>query len=212
MNPASRYLPILLLAAQTASAHPGKVDDAGCHVDAKTNQRHCHADRVTPKTPRFDEKHPPQPGHEGVFYGPFVSISDGDTFHARIQGVVMEFRLADVDAPEHDQPYGKQAREELRSLIEKRDLVIVFVDVDRYGRIVAQAWTGNLNVNREMARRGAAWFYADYARDNTLFNVEEAARAAKQGLWALPASERVEPWVWREMKRQPRTTASPGNR
>ncbi|HEY5809693.1 MAG TPA: thermonuclease family protein [Povalibacter sp.] len=193
---------LLALAAQCALAHPGKVDDNGCHVDSRSGKRHCHADRATPKQPRYDEQHPPRAGDEGVFYGPFVGIKDGDTFRARIQGVVMEFRLSDVDAPEHDQPYGARARDELNALIAGRDLVLVFVDVDRYGRVVAQVWSGTTHVNREMVRRGAVWFYADYARDNTLFNLEEEVRDARRGLWALPASERIEPWVWRERKRQ----------
>ncbi len=183
-----------------AFAHSGAVDDKGCHVDANTDQRHCHAGRARKTVP--DGQHPPQAGDEGVFFGPFVSLSDGDTFSAKIQGVVMEFRLSDIDAPEYDQPYGQRSREELRSLISGRQLVIVFRDVDRYGRVVADVWDGKLNINTEMTRRGAAWFYARYARNEALFDVEEQARNAGRGLWALPVADRVEPWIWRERKRQ----------
>jgi endonuclease YncB( thermonuclease family) len=145
--------------------------------------------------------HAPRPGDEGVFYGPLVRVKDGDSFEAKIQGVVMEFRLSDVDAPEYDQPYGREARDELRSLIDGRELVLVFVDTDRYGRTVTQAWMNDLNVNHEMVRRGAAWFYPQFARDETVFAIENEARSAKRGLWALSSTDRVEPWVWRERKR-----------
>jgi endonuclease YncB( thermonuclease family) len=187
--------------AATGVAHPGAVDSEGCHVQSTTSKRHCHPDRATHRS-RYDESHPPKAGDEGVFFGPTISIGDGDTFHAKVQGVVMQFRLADVDAPEMDQPFGRQSRDVLKSLIHNKQLVLVFVDVDRYGRIVADVWVNDLYVNRELAKRGAVWFYAHYARNNALFNVEEDARDANRGLWALPAAQRLEPWVWRERKRE----------
>ena len=195
--------------AAAACAHPGAVDSAGCHVQSATGKRHCHPDRAADRS-RYDEKHPPRAGDEGVFFGPFVSVTDGDSFHARVQGVVMEFRLADVDAPEFDQPYGSRARDELRSLLQGQQLVLVFVDVDRYGRVIADAWARDVYVNREMAARGAAWFYAHYARNNALFDVEEQARSAKLGLWALPKDQRLEPWIWRERKREKRDEPQKG--
>jgi endonuclease YncB( thermonuclease family) len=190
-----------IVCSPVAIAHPGAVDSGGCHEQIATGKRHCHPDRATDAS-RYDAAHPPQPGDEGVFFGPLVSVSDGDTFHAKVQGVVMEFRLADVDAPELDQPYGRQSREELKSLVQGKQLVMVFIDVDRYGRVITDVWIDNLYVNREMARRGAAWFYPQYARNNALFNVEEEARDAKKGLWALPRTQRLEPWIWRERKRE----------
>lgn len=113
----------------------------------------------------------------------------------------MEFRLAGIDAPEIAQPYGKQAMQELEKLLLGKTLVIVFDDVDRYGRIVGDVWIGDMHVNRVMMERGAAWFYTQYARDERLFQVEEAARDARRGLWSLPAKDRIEPWVWRERER-----------
>jgi endonuclease YncB( thermonuclease family) len=197
----SAYLLLIAFWGADASAHPGAVDSAGCHVQTSTAKRHCHPERATDRS-RYDAKHPPRAGDEGVFFGPTVSVTDGDTLHARIQGVVMEFRLADIDAPESDQPYGPRARDELRSLVQGKQLVLVFVDVDRYGRVIADVWANDIYVNGEMARRGAAWFYAQYARNEALFEVENQARASKLGLWSLPKDQRVEPWIWRERKRE----------
>ena len=60
------------------------------------------------KKPAYDVNIRRRPGDEGVFYGPLVSVVDGDTFSAKVQGVVMKFRLQGIDAPEHDQPYGAE--------------------------------------------------------------------------------------------------------
>jgi endonuclease YncB( thermonuclease family) len=128
---------------------------------------------------------------------------DGDTFHARVQGVVMEFRLQGIDAPEHDQPYGTESTALLRQLTRGpgEQLVLVFDDVDRYGRIVVQAWIGNLNINEEMVRRGAARSDSVYARDDRLYQIEQEARDRKEAMWALPAADRIAPWVWRKEER-----------
>jgi endonuclease YncB( thermonuclease family) len=113
----------------------------------------------------------------------------------------MEFRLAEVDAPELNQPYGERAKRELASLVAKQNLVIMPFDTDRYGRTVAYVWAAGVQVNREMVRRGAAWFYDAYSRGDALYHIEQEARQARRGLWALPLAERVEPWVWRRERR-----------
>ena len=86
-------------------------------------------------------------------------------------------------------------------MVRDREVLIVPRDVDRYGRIVARIHVNGVDVCRELVARGAAWFYPEYAEDESLFVVEEEARDAKRGLWALPPEDRVEPWVWRQRQR-----------
>ena len=192
----------LALASGASFPHPGGIDKNGCHNDVKVGERHCHPERLRAKPLATCElTRPPLEGDEGVFYGPFVRAIDGDTFEARVQGVYMDFRLAEADAPESDQPYGSQAYDALFSLLRGKSLVLVPIDTDRYGRTVVFVWAANVCVNKELVRRGAAWFYDEYSSSNALHNVEEDARDAKRGLWALPASKRVEPWIWRKEKR-----------
>ncbi len=128
-------------------------------------------------------------------------MTDGDTFKAKIQGAVMIFRMADIDAPEKDQPYGREAREVLKAALDGKDVVMLRVDTDNHGRLVVHVWIAKLHINREVVAQGAAWFYPEYAHDDCLFEVENEARDAKRGLWKLPPEKRVEPWVWRERKR-----------
>lgn len=189
--------------SEFAIAHSGGVDEDGCHRESRTDTRHCHPERAKQalKKPVYDREHPPKAGDEGVFHGPLVSVVDGDTFSAKVQGVVMKFRLLGVDAPEHDQPYGATSTALLREVTTGKDLVLVFSDVDSYGRIVVQAWVGDSDVNAEMVRRGAAWFESEYSDDDQLYLIEADARKRKAGLWALPLADRVEPWVWRKEKR-----------
>ncbi|HEV8334541.1 MAG TPA: thermonuclease family protein [Steroidobacteraceae bacterium] len=147
---------------------------------------------------RIDPAHPPRAGDEGVFYGPLVRVKDGDSLVAKVQGVAMEIRLAEIDAPELEQPYGRVAKQELASLASGQQLVIMPIDTDRYGRTVAHVWNGSTHVNAELVKRGAAWFYSEYASTEALYDVEQQARNAKRGLWALPLQDRLEPWEWRK--------------
>lgn len=187
-------------------AHPGHVNRKGCHFDRAANERHCHPERATAPTGTHE---PPKPGDEGVFDGPLVWVSDGDTLRVLVRGREMEVRLADIDAPERDQPHGWASKLALIDLVRGQHLVLKPRDVDQYGRVVAHVWVGDLDINRELVRRGAAWFYPEYAESDALYEEEGIARNAKVGLWALPASERVEPWEWRRRARasQERTPA-----
>jgi micrococcal nuclease len=200
-----RYVVIGILICCLSSfafAHGGGADDDGCHKDSRAHSHHCHPDRAKHAKTKsaYDHDHPPKPGDEGVFYGPLIKVIDGDTFTAKVQGVVMKFRLQGVDAPERNQPYGSIATSVLREVTQGHELVLVFDDVDRWGRVVVQAWVGDLDVNAEMVRRGAAWFESEWSDDNRLQLLEDDARDRKLGLWKLPKPH-IEPWVWRKEER-----------
>jgi len=195
-----------LTLAGLARAHPGSVGADGCHQDSAHGQRHCHPERSragkrAEALPKFTAAHPPRAGDEGVFFGPVLRVTDGDTLRVKVQGVAMDFRLAQIDAPEKDQPHGERSRAELLRLVGGQKLVLVPIDTDRYGRTVADVWVGNRNVNRALVKSGDAWFYDEFSQDAALYELEQQARSAKRGLWALPPAQRIEPWRWRRERR-----------
>ncbi len=147
------------------------------------------------------QSHVRRAGDEGVFYGPLLRVKDGDSLVVKVQGVALDVRLAGIDAPELEQPYGREAKQALVSLASGRQLVVEPLDTDRYGRTVAHVWNGEVQLNTEMVKRGGAWFYSEFARNDELYDVEQEARSAERGLWALPRKDRIEPWVWRERRR-----------
>ena len=137
--------------------------------------------------------------------GRVVGIADGDTLtildadHRQTK-----VRLAEIDAPESHQPYGTRAKQVLSELVFGRDVRVVVVDIDRYGRTVGRIYAGALDVSAEMVRQGAAWVFIRYNHDPSLAALEQAAQAARRGLWALPEAERVPPWEWRANARAAR--------
>lgn len=132
------------------------------------------------------------------YQGLVVGISDGDTFKLLVTGnKQIRVRLAEIDTPESAQPYGSKARQELSGLIFGKTVTVNVEDTDRYGRTVGRVSADGIDVNAEMIRRGAAWVYRQYVKDQSLFGLEEEAKQEKRGLWNLPESERVPPWEWR---------------
>jgi micrococcal nuclease len=106
-------------------------------------------------------------------------------------------RLAEIDTAERRQRYGKRAKQKSSALTFQKPVAVRVVDIDRYQRIVERIYVDDQDVSAEMVRLGAAWFYRKYAKDATLYELEDEAREAKRGLWGLPEAQRVPPWEWR---------------
>ncbi len=144
-----------------------------------------------------------------IAIGRVVGISDGDTLSLRIDGRErMGIRLAGIDAPELDQPYGVEARRALASLARDRTARVEVVDRDAYGRLVGTVYIGGRNINAALVAEGAAWVYRGYNHDPQLLVLEARARAARRGLWGLPAWRRAPPWEWRRQDSPPATRPS----
>ncbi|KAA2211355.1 thermonuclease family protein [Teichococcus oryzae] len=130
--------------------------------------------------------------------GEVVGISDGDTLTLLTPDKrQLRVRLAEIDAPESRQPWGSRAQQALSALVFRQAVVVTVRETDRYGRSVGTVWVDGRSANAEMVRQGQAWVYRQYLRDRSLLALEEEARQAKRGLWALPEAERVPPWQWR---------------
>lgn len=142
---------------------------------------------------------------EQDFSGTVRRIFDGDSFLVRpARGRDVDVRLQDIDAPEKDQPYGSAARTALVNLIGDRDVFVDVVDTDRYGRKVVRVYRepDRLDVAKALVRDGHVWVYRRTVHDPSLIDLEEAARANRRGIWALPSSDRVPPWEYRYHQRQ----------
>jgi endonuclease YncB( thermonuclease family) len=135
------------------------------------------------------------------FTGKVVSIADGDTVTILTDKKHIKIRLAEIDTPEKNQPYGKKAKKALSDFIFGKTVRIEIETIDRYGRTVGKIFLNDLNINKEMVKAGHAWVYVQYAKDKTLFALEKEAKNNQSGLWALPEGERIAPWQWRRGKR-----------
>jgi endonuclease YncB( thermonuclease family) len=134
--------------------------------------------------------------------GLVVGVSDGDTITVLDeQQHQHKVRLAGIDAPEKQQDFGNRSKQSLSDLAYRRQVNVETGKTDRYGRQVGKVIVKGLDVNLEQVRRGMAWHYKAYEREQSLADreayagAEDTARAVREGLWALPSP--VAPWEFR---------------
>ncbi|PYN39128.1 MAG: hypothetical protein DMD98_01820 [Candidatus Rokuibacteriota bacterium] len=126
--------------------------------------------------------------------GPVVRVVDGDTIHVRIGARVEKVRYIGVNTPEvhhprkGEEPGGREAAEVNRRLVEGKT-VRLELDVqerDRYGRLLAYVWVGDVMVNAELVRLGYAQVMTipPNVRYQEIFvKLQREAREAGRGLW-----------------------------
>ncbi len=140
-----------------------------------------------------------------------IHVSDGDTFTCFTdENEQIKVRLAEIDAPEMNQPYGSNAKQSLYEIISSEMVKLDVQDTDSYGRTVARVTrVDGLDVNAQQIKIGAAWTYPQYLKDKSLLVLEAQAKSKKLGLWALPASDQLPPWEWRDTQRAGTEPATP---
>lgn len=144
--------------------------------------------------------------NNGPISGKVLHIKDGDSFIMRLdtdnQSNIEKFpnqkevevRLSSIDAPEYNQNYGQECRQELSDLIRNKSISIEPETQDRYGRTIAIVFIANNNVNREMVRRGCAWAYRKYLSDYEMLKLEREAKANNLRIWSQDPAQIIPPW------------------
>ena len=130
-------------------------------------------------------------------------VIDGDTIN--ISDV--RIRLNGIDTPEIDQicrtngliwHCGVEATKMMRHLTKGKTVTCIGNTKDQYGRLIANCFVGELNLNATMVKSGMALSYRYYSVDYV--TQEDFARQAKRGLWS---GEFIAPWDWRKGERLP---------
>jgi len=139
--------------------------------------------------------------------GVVIVVIDGDTVlfkpdHTQPSGrAFLKIRLADVDAPEHDQPYGDAATHALAARVLNQRVEVDTVATDVYGRTIARIRVDDEEVGADLVRRGLAWSATRCRREPALKAAQRQARQARRGLWQDAAP--TPPWVWRRARTVP---------
>ena len=126
-----------------------------------------------------------------------VGVHDGDTITCLDESNQQQkVRLAEIDAPEIGQDYGKVSREVLAEMVFGKTVEVTEDGKDRYGRWIGHLSMNGVDVNRQMVATGNAWHYGDYSRDTSLAALQTQAQSQRLGLWAQPSP--AAPWDFRK--------------
>lgn len=142
-----------------------------------------------------------------VIGGHVVGVADGDTITILDASKVRhKVRMAGIDAPEKSQAFGKRSHDSLAELVAGKTVKVETHKKDRYGRHVGKVLLNGYDVNLEQVRTGMAWFYTEYAHEQTAADqqlydqAETEARESRRGLWADRNPQA--PWEFRRISRQ----------
>ncbi|MEO5345624.1 MAG: thermonuclease family protein [Magnetococcus sp. YQC-9] len=133
--------------------------------------------------------------------GRVLQVTDGDTLVVEHNGQKEKLRVAEIDAPEHGQPFFEEAKAYATRLLDKQMVWIHEKERDRYGRMVGWVSRKGLeDFGAEMVRSGLAWRHIHYSKSASLARLEKEARQRKVGLWSQP--DPTPPWVWKHEHRK----------
>jgi micrococcal nuclease len=130
----------------------------------------------------------------GPLEGRVVRVVDGDTILVQVEGRVEKVRYIGVNTPEvhhpirGEEPGGREATAVNRDLVGGKQ-VRLELDIqvrDRYGRLLAYVWAGELMINAELVRRGYAQVMTippNVRYQELLLKLQREARQAGRGLW-----------------------------
>lgn len=131
--------------------------------------------------------------------GIVIRVLDGDTIEVLQDKKPVRIRLANIDAPEKKQAFGRWSTNQLKGLVAAQPVTVTYTQTDRYGRIIGRVFTMNgTEASRFMVQSGAAWVYERYNADKALPALQREAQTHKRGLWI--DSQPVPPWEWRHSK------------
>lgn len=142
------------------------------------------------------------PAYADQIEGVVVGITDGDTItlldHNRQQHKI---RLKGIDAPESHQPFGQKSKSNLSAMVFNSDVIAECGKQDKYKRRICKIIVNNQDINLEQVKAGMAWWYRDYAREQSAQDREDYeiaefnAKVRRLGLWS--DTNPVPPWEWR---------------
>ena len=134
------------------------------------------------------------------FTAKVIRIIDGDSMVVLTrQNKEVYVRFEGIDCPEKKQDFGEKAKQVTSGFCLGKTVRIQKTGRDRYGRMLANVYVGNLCVNKELVRLGMAWHFKKYNHDPELAELELKARKLKVGIWSRKGA--VPPWESRKIKK-----------
>ena len=192
-----------------AAAAPPMVAGSAAAIAAATQPSAPASSFAAPSSPSstpaqpvsFSPLQPPANRAAGTHLWRVVGVHDGDTVTCLDESNQQQkVRLAEIDAPEIGQDYGKVSREVLAEMVFGKTVEVTEDGKDRYGRWIGHLTSNGVDVNRQMIATGNAWHYGDYSRDTSLAALQSQAQSQRLGLWAQPNP--VAPWDYRKSGQQ----------
>jgi endonuclease YncB( thermonuclease family) len=131
----------------------------------------------------------------GNYDGYISRVIDGDTVVVRIpDNGELVCRLAYIDAPELDQPWGLEARDMLVEM-SGYDVEVNILNYDKYHRAICDIVNPFGSLSLMVLNAGFAWIYKRANFPGSYLSAFGMAISDKQGMWV--SNDNIDPYLWR---------------
>lgn len=143
------------------------------------------------------------------FKAKVVSVTDGDSITVLHDNNREKVIFYGIDCPELKQEYGAEARKFTDDSCYGKVVTIDVQGQDPRGRTIGRVrLSDGTDLNKELVKRGLAWWSDKYApNDKPLKQLHIAAKTGKIGLWAIPNA--IPPWIFRNGEKSVKATIRP---
>lgn len=103
--------------------------------------------------------------------GKVTKLADGDSITVLGDDKKQHnIRLAGIDAPERNQPYGKAAKVFLSNKVFGKTVCVGWYKRDKYQRLVGVVRINDEDVSLQLVEAGLAWHYKRYQKEQSEFD------------------------------------------
>lgn len=125
--------------------------------------------------------------------GKCVKVIDGDTVVIDCDHNRRTVNIDGIDAPELDQPWGKEVRSFVKGMLKGKEVEVEIVDSSG-DTVRARVFVDGVDLSEMLVSRGLAWVPED-SSDSELVSLGNKARELPCGLWIDPDPQA--PWEFR---------------
>lgn len=124
-----------------------------------------------------------------------VKCNDGDTCRFKVDGKIINVRFSSIDAPESDQPYGKEAKLYLLKLLKEGNITLNCHGNALGNRTACEVFSNNKDVQSLMVSAGMAFDYPLYSKSKYQ-QQQKIAQKSKIGMWKQQNLTSAYCWRW----------------
>lgn len=118
-----------------------------------------------------------------MYSGIVTRVKDGDTFEIEYQGMPLTIRLRNIDVPEKNTPFGKQATQRVKELLEGKVVDFETTKLDNCGRHLCNMYLNGQRLDELFVREGLAFHWEKYSNNAKLVELEKQAYNDQIGIW-----------------------------
>lgn len=135
--------------------------------------------------------------------GRVLRVIDGDSLILDVRGSHYRVELADIDAPELNQPWGRTAADWLHQSLTGRFVVVHWSGTPGDRQIQGSLISRDRDIGLDLLHAGLAWCtlgaVTQFPGQGGIYRDAEArARESHRGLWSDQDS--IPPWEWRKQR------------